>query len=158
MFPQRPVPAATIYLYVEHLTDLPEAQVEAAVATLVCTYEWFPTLRAIREAVAENTLGLPSQDQALVQVERLIEWGRLDEGSRPAAPTLHPAVREALDHVGGFYAFRGADEPTIVRAQFLKLYASIRERQIKAVQVRTIPAPQLGSITAGQLTTGLRPV
>lgn len=127
-----------IEIYERHLADLDPSTLEAAVEEIINTKTSFPTIREIRETAAEIQLALPRENEALAQVERRILWRQQDELSRGPSPEVHPAVKEALDHVGGFFAFRSAEKPDVVRGQFLRLYREIREQQVDAA-LRTRP-------------------
>lgn len=133
-FPLQKVTTKNFEAYVRDLSDLPTETLGEAVKQLIRTSEFFPTIRAIRETAAEITLDLPSEDQALSQVQQRISWASRDETSRGDPPPIHPEVRAALEHVGGFFAFRSTPEPSIVRGQFLRIYRETRARLILDVQ------------------------
>lgn len=137
-FPQSKIEAATLEVYAERLVDIPLPVLEQAVERMMDTGTWFPTLAAIRSAAAEIMTDTPTEDEALAAVEDIISWARLPEDQRGPRPALHPVARKALDHVGGFYAFKNT-EPAIIRGQFLRLYRDLRAREILAVQVRDLP-------------------
>lgn len=135
-FPRNALRPGTLEVYVRELDDLPVDALEPAVRELIRTSEFFPTIRAIRATAAELMLELPYEDDALSQVEARLRWAREPEEERePDGPEIHALVKEALDHVGGFYAFRSAEQPAVVRGQFLKLYREMRERAVYDVQV-----------------------
>lgn len=134
-FPRQEVNPRTLELYADDLSDIPLPTLGAAVKTLRRTSEFFPTIRAIREVAAEITLDLPNEDEALSQIERRLSWRHEDELTRSDPPPVHQDVKRALDHVGGFFAFRSTDDPSIVRGQFLRMY-----REIRAGRVRTLQA------------------
>lgn len=134
-WPREQLQPETVAIYADDLSDIPTQIVGEAVRVLRRTSEFFPTIRAIREAAAEVALALPSEDEALRQVGARIAWGKLSDAGRRPVPDVHPDVRDALDHVGGYYAFRTATEPTIVRGQFLKIYREIRAGRIRAAQI-----------------------
>lgn len=118
-------------LYARELADLPPGLLEEAVRDLIRTERWFPTIAAIRERTAERALALPEEAGALAQVEERMRWGRLDDSERPAEPPeVHPLVRAAVDHVGGFHAFRETQEAAVLRGQFGRLYREMRARAI----------------------------
>lgn len=138
MFPHSKATPETIVGYARRLDDLPPSVLEQAVERLIDTSERFPTLRAIREAAAEITLDLPDEEAALAQVEARMAYARQAnfEMSEAKRPPLHPLVARAVDHVGGFYAIRTADEPAVVRGQMLRLYRAERAAAIMGAQVR----------------------
>lgn len=139
-FTRQPVTTQTLQVYLRELEDVPADELEVAVRFLIRTSEWFPTLRAIRERVAEQRLDLPDESTALAQVAARMAWARTDEDDRdPDPPELHPAVREALDLVGGFAAFRAAEEPGVIRGQFARYYRERRGEAVQRVQAGTLP-------------------
>jgi hypothetical protein len=128
----------TLRVYLRELDDIPLAVLEQTVRELIRTSEFFPTVRAIREAAAERTLNLPGEEEALAQIEARIRWAREDEETRGDPPSVHPLVVRALEHVGGFHGYRSADEPGVVRGQFLRLYRDLRGRAIHDAKVGAI--------------------
>lgn len=132
-FPNQTIERETVRIYVEELSDLPPDILEAGIRHLLRTNEgFFPSIAAIRRASAEVVLRLPSEDEALSQVEQRIAWGK---GKQGPPPTVHGDVGRALNHIGGYYTFKTAAEPSIVRSQFLKTYREIRQSRIRAIQI-----------------------
>lgn len=139
-FPRQPVTEGTLRVYVRELEDVPADLLEDAVRVLIRTAEFFPTVRAVRETVAERTLALPSEADALSQVEARIRWGRDGDGD---PPHVHALVRDALDHVGGWPSFRAAEKAEVVRGQFLRLYRGLRAEAVRDHQVAGLaPGPR----------------
>jgi hypothetical protein len=68
--------------------------------------------------VAEETLGLPSPEEA---------WDIALSGSLRAAP---PEVQAAAESVGGRFTILHSDNPTTVRAQFLRSYGERRRNTL----------------------------
>jgi hypothetical protein len=152
-FPRQAVLDGTLRVYLRELADVPAAALDEAVRSLIRTSEFFPTVRAIREAVAERSLQIPHEAAALEQVHARIAWGREDEAARVGdPPPIHPLVRDALDHVGGFAAFRGASEPGVLRGQFLRLY-----RELRADAVRNAQLGDLAALAPGEQQRTLSP-
>lgn len=141
-FPREKVTSQRLELLVSELADLQAEAVAAAVTETIRKSEFFPTIAALRKAAAEFMLGLPSEPAALAQVEARLAWARKPEAERGEPPEVHPLVREALDQVGGWHAFRAVEEATIVRGQFLRLFRELRATTIHEVQVGRI---ELGS-------------
>lgn len=137
-YPGKAIHGDTVRVYVRELSDVPPAILEEAVRALIRTSEWFPSVAAIRQAVAERTLALPSEAEALAQVSARSRWARQDEDERGDRPDVHPLVREALDQVGGWFAFRSADEPGVVRGQFLRLYKELRAAALADARLGTL--------------------
>lgn len=125
-------------MYGRMLKDIPLDVVTAAVYGLIKRSRFMPSIADITEECAEISLRLPREAEALAQLEARMAWGREREGE---PPEIHPLVRTALEHVGGYHAFRSTDNPAVVRGQFLKLYRDLRGSTIRDYQ--TAPAPQL---------------
>lgn len=135
-----PRPAAG--LYVEKLGDLPAGALEFAVNEVICTEtRYFPSIGLLRSIAASHTLALPSPTGALAQIQDRITWAHTDEDTRGDAPLVHPTVKQALDLVGGFAAFRTAEESTIIRGQFLRLYKELREDTIHEATAGRLALP-----------------
>jgi hypothetical protein len=113
-FPGRAFPDATAELYGRLLADLDQAAVNRAVERLLKGDDFLPTIHRIRREVAEEALALPSSEEA---------WDMCLRGDMRRCP---PEVREAMDAVGGRWAILRSDNPTTVRAQFLKSYLERR--------------------------------
>lgn len=138
-FPRQKVSVDTFRVYLRNLADVPPGLLSEAAVVLTRSSEFFPTIAAIRETVAEIALDLPSEAEALSQVARRVEWGRSSEDLDPAtAPDVHPLVLETVQRVGGFFAFRTADEPGVVRGQFGRLYRAERTAALRGCQVGEI--------------------
>jgi hypothetical protein len=118
-FPQVEVRGETAPTYVRYLLDLAKAAAEEAIEELILTSPSFPTIAAIRRRVMEGTLGLPSAAETWVAV-----------GARDRQGELHALAKEARELVGGAWAIRTSDNPSITRAQFLKVYDELRERAL----------------------------
>lgn len=136
------MPEPTFKLYLRELSDLDPADVDAACRECMRTDEWFPTVARIRKLATERRLALPSEVEALEQVEQRIAWARLPDDERPdEAPQLHPLVKQSLDLVGGGFAFRSARDPSVIRGQFLRLFRESREASMRSAIVAQAALP-----------------
>jgi hypothetical protein len=117
-YPGKGFPDQTVELYGRMLADLDPAAVTRAVERLIYGSDFLPTIHAIRREVAEETLALPMAEQA---------WDIALHGNLRGAP---PEVRAAVDSVGGRWALLYSDNPTTVRAQFLRSYNERRRTTI----------------------------
>lgn len=141
-FPRQQLSPQTVAIYVRELADLPADVLENAVRELIRTRDFPPSINEIRTACAERMLDLPADGDALAQIDARILWGRTDEAARPVAPpAVHPLVKECLDHVGGFYAYKTAEKPEVTRAQFLRLYRDARERLVREAKLGQVALP-----------------
>lgn len=138
-FPQRKIERETLVVYMNNLADLPPEAVVDACIVLTRVSEFFPSIHAIRNTVAESLLALPSETEALAQV------------NPHAVLRTHPLVREALEMVGGRHAFRVSDEPTVIRGQFLRHYRELRAARIQEAIIGDValgPGTPLRELTA----------
>jgi hypothetical protein len=117
-YPGKGFPDKTVELYGRMLGDLDPGAVTRAVERLIYGSEFLPTIHAIRREVAEEALGLPTPEEA---------WDIALTGSLLQAA---PEVRNAVDAVGGRWALLHSDNPTTVRAQFLKSYGERRRNAV----------------------------
>ena len=117
-FPGRAFPDTTAELYGRLLADLDGAAVNRAVERLLKGDDFLPTIHRIRVEVAEEALALPSLEEA---------WDMCFRGELRHCP---PEVREALEAVGGRWAILRSENPSTVRAQFLRSYKERRENVV----------------------------
>lgn len=129
-YPRSNFPDRTIQLYGAALGSLPDDAVVAAVNELIQTSEFLPTIAAIKRAVAEREMRLPSAEDA---------WEIAERGSLRNAPE---PVRRAAEHVGGRWQILNSENPTTVRAQFLRAYDGLRERALTAYVLGEDPFPK----------------
>lgn len=135
-YPREKLPDKTLKLYIRTLADLPVDVLEEAIWEIVATLKYMPTIAVIRAVACERILALPTEEEALGQVDALM--ASRASGSPQDAPALHPLTREAVDLVGGFQAFREARNPGAQRQSFLGIYRRLRERRLTETQ--TAPA------------------
>jgi len=131
-YPKERVTETTLGAYIRALDDIDEDLLSAACARLVKTSEWFPTIATIRGIAAEMMTPLPTPEEALRQVQAVVEWGRTRYTETP--PRVDPLVDRAVRDLGGYHTFRTTDQPGILTAQFLKLYREMREGRVKEIQ------------------------
>lgn len=132
-WPDRPVPPQTLALYARELSDVPDDVLTAVVRELIRTEQFFPRLATILAACAEYVLHLPSEAEALDQIEARIAWGH--NGRVPPSPAVAALVAAALDKVGGYAAWRTAEKPHLLRSQFLSIYRAMRAAETKRLAV-----------------------
>lgn len=128
---------AAMRMYLSELNDIPPGLLERALHQIVRTKLFFPKVSEIREVAAELALNLPTEADALDQIEARMRWARLPDEARGEGPTLDPLVLKALDHVGGFYSFKTSENPVAIRGQFMRLYRDLRTHTLQEAQVGT---------------------
>lgn len=132
-FPGKAFPDSTAEMYGRMLADLDPDAVMRAVERLIKGSEFMPTIHSIRKEVAEETLALPTPEQA---------WDIVLRGDLKSAA---PEVKAASLAAGGRVAILHSDSPTTVRAQFLKSYAERRRTTIEVFMGSRPALPQGGS-------------
>jgi hypothetical protein len=121
-----PISEATAEVYEAMLADLPFAATQAAVARLVATSKWFPTVAEIREAV--------------VAVER--------GAVRSGVEAWGDVVTECVELTGWRGLCLGENEAAD-RAKFVQLYDALAARDRTDAQAgRALPAPTRGLLEA----------
>ena len=118
-YPQVALRDGTAAAYVRYLVDLDADAVEAAIEELILTDRALPTIASIRRHVVEGKAGLPTAIEA---------WAALNAHQRPGE--LHELAKQARELLGGSWAIRTADNPSITRAQYVKVYDELRERAL----------------------------
>jgi hypothetical protein len=111
--------------YRRRLTDLDHAAAAAAVDALILDSEEFPTIAAIRRQVIEAEVTIPTGIEA---------YARIFDRSADAAD-MHPFVKHVVKVFGGSYSIRNHENPSIIRAQFLKTYDDLREQELRRANV-----------------------
>lgn len=145
-YPREHVNPNNIAVYLSKLSDVPPHLLADVIHDLICTGDRFPTIAQIKAACAEQATRLPTETEALTEIESRLRWRRQPEDTRGAPPAVTPEVAEALAHVGGYAAFKDADEPTIIRGQFARYYREIRAARVRRSQVGARPSlPELGA-------------
>lgn len=114
-------------MYGRMLSDLEPGAVIRAVERLVKGSEFLPKVATIRREVAEESLSLPSAEEA---------WDIVQHGD---VRRSIPEIRAACDAVGGRRAILLTENLSIVRAQFLKSYEARREATVQAFTGARIP-------------------
>jgi hypothetical protein len=127
--------------YVSYLSDIPLPVLENGIDTLICTRteDRLPTIGMIRSVCAELVSGLPTEAEALRQIDDRIFWARAREGD---CPRPHPLVAEALRQIGGINVLTHSEQPAITRAQFARIYRDLRAAEITALQAPHALTPQ----------------
>lgn len=116
--------------YERELADVPaQVLVKAVRSILRQPGEWLPTVGDVRARCVELMLDLPSEREAARQVDARIQWARSGRGGE--CPSVHPLVREAVAHVGGWHTLKSSDRPEVVRGQMLRFYREARQAEIR---------------------------
>lgn len=129
------------------LADLPFEAAQQAVLRLVRTHTFRPSIAEIRQAVLELVDPLPTTEEA---------WEEARNAARTFSPYhggvlhewSHPLIEQAA-RVVGIETMAYSEEPTVVAAQFRRVYENLRERaQIRRQQeVFRLPSPSGPALT-----------
>jgi hypothetical protein len=129
-FPRVEAGPETRRAYVAALQDVPLPLLRDSIRDLIRSSRYLPTIRDIRERVAERGFDLPGPFEAWEQIV-----------ARPPRPLPEP-VRRALNMVGGSWEVRNTTTPGLLRRDFIAAYQEIRAALINEV-VLGMGAPQL---------------
>lgn len=138
-FPSKGVTPATLAIYLEDLSDLPEPLVCGAIKHLRRTATFLPSIGEIRMLVAESVSGLPSEEEAWRQVRKAL--GDSVPGQDTSAwDRVHPLVNECVKTVGT-YPLRHDDAIGTAQRHFRTAYRERREIAVKDMAAGTLPLP-----------------
>jgi hypothetical protein len=126
-YPEARITDETSAFYARYLTDLDARAASEAVDDLILDSSTLPTIAEIRRMVIEKDVDLPTALEAWASIV-----GKRS-GAEPTEPA--PLVREVCNLFGGSYTIRNSDQPTIMRAQFLKAYAERRDEELRRQNV-----------------------
>jgi hypothetical protein len=133
-YPEVALREETVSTYVRFLVDLEHAPAEEAIEDLIATAVTMPTVAAIRRQVINEELKLPSAAEA---------WISINDTTR--GEELHDLAKEARELLGGSWAIRTSDQPSITRAQYLKIYEELREKALQQANRRSRRGQAIGS-------------
>lgn len=115
-------------VYLIGIGDLTDTQIETATMTCLQTKKFMPTIAELRETVTTIDVDTAGEAWAAIinQVQTVGAWGE---------PWLTRSQRKAVDALGGWKAVCASEQPDILRAHFLKIYAQTSERDAKEAQL-----------------------
>lgn len=135
-WPRTEFSETTIVVYAEALADLPVERVEAAIATLVRTSEWLPTVAKIRAEAAVSHRTFAEAEWLLVQAE--VRRVGIDVGGREfiaggkryrtvGATFVSPITAEAVATIGWRAICEADPASTAMRETFVRTWSKIAE-------------------------------
>lgn len=143
LWPSSKWEVATIKAGEHLLLDLPAQAVLAAVRQLAAEGERFaPNPGQVRRRAVELTApAIPSADEALAEVyEQMAKVG-----SYGTPEWSHPAIKAAVDAMGGWWGLCRSEDTMADRAHFLKIYGSVEHRH----QNEQLVAPTVTELLKG---------
>lgn len=134
--------------YTVMLEDIPFELAKQAVAKLIKTSKWLPTIAEIREAALELVDPLPPVDLAYEEARQAAR------SFTPYAPGSyefsHPLIRKAVDIIG-LETLAYSEQPSIVAAQFRSVYERLREAESARRREQPIlPGPEYKALGAAR--------
>ena len=124
-FPNREIPAATVKIYVNHLSSVPAHLLATAVDELIQASVFFPTIAELRKAAAQAKLGnVPSAEEAWSEV--LAEMRSAGLQCKPEFS--HRAIKRAVQDVGGWRYLCSSGSLNFERTYFLKTFEDLVRR------------------------------
>jgi hypothetical protein len=146
---------ANVRIYARSLTAFELAEGQRAVARLIVTSTFFPSIAEIRRSIAEERLGLPEPELAweIVRAGPALPDETFpdenDSDARWAAAQawrigLPVAIKRAYADIGGRGALTHTDNMEVLRAQFMRLYEAFREEEITTCV--TVDLPRLSIV------------
>lgn len=155
-YPAAKITDETAMLYAHFLADLDPDVAKAAVARVISTSTFWPSIAELRKAAAELQDRLPEPEEAWEEVLR--EANRCGDWDTPRFS--HPLIERAVRAVG-FRAIQYSEALGVERAHFLRVYEALRtramqERQLspQARELVSRVAAQLGAPATPRLPTG----
>jgi hypothetical protein len=128
-YPDSATTPDTRALFTRYLSDLDANAAETAIEELILDSTALPTIAHIRRSVIEHDSGLPT---ALEAYREVVQFKAGDE--------MHPLVLEVCRLLGGSWTIKNSEEPTIMRAQFLKAYGERRDQELRGMNARRFRA------------------
>jgi hypothetical protein len=122
-FPAVTLSPESVEKYTSFLKDLPYEETADTLDEITASSTRFPTIADIRRPIIEAAIGIPTPEEAYASI--------FEKGE------LYPLVKVVRDRLGGPYAFRAADEPGLLRHNFLKAYEEARERELRDANARS---------------------
>jgi hypothetical protein len=144
-YPRQDFPDRSARLYGTMLADMDDTLVVAAVQRLIRRSTFLPSIAEIRREVMEYVLCLPTPQEAWAMVTRPETEGQL--------PTV---VLASLQALGGRWAIRVSDAPSVMRSQFLRDYEARREAAMTSAvgaDPAGLPSPTMAALPASTSIT-----
>ena len=147
-----------VLLWYELLGDVDFGVAQVALKKLMLESNFPPSLAEMRRAIAEVTTPEAERleaGEAWAQVRQAIRWfGYYRE--LEALESLSPVIAEAVKAIG-WQEICATEEAEIVRAQFMRVYESIRKRHMEKALLPKPLQDQIRALGAGQVLKALPP-
>lgn len=133
--------AERVKAYAWGLRDINPDDLEQAVALSIRSSRYPPTVSDLRTIVATLRLNHPGAGEALELVEAAV--------ANNTTRRLPVPARRALDALGGSWAWKTTDVPSVLRGQFLRLYEEFSRTETQAIIRGSIEPPTAKEIERG---------
>jgi DNA-binding protein Fis len=124
-FPQTSLRDTTRGTYEKYFRDLDFAAASDAVDLAIATEVELPTIGQIRRTVIGRRLALPSALEAYSSV--------VDPDKE-----TDPLARRVANLFGGTFNIKNADNPGVIRSQFMKTYDEFREDELREANLASL--------------------
>jgi len=142
--PRQTIEPPTMKLYCQMLADLEYVSAAEAVAHLIATCKYFPTVAEIRTCATERATGMLDAGDAWAEVQRKVATYGFHRAMAEGPPAWsNAAVEKAVTALGGFARFCQSEEPEgVLRGQFFKVFDAARSRVVVERNVSgVLPGP-----------------
>ena len=165
-FMRPPMNEKTMQIYEAMLLDLEHDAAKRAVARLISTSKWLPTIAEIRTVATEaehgaRRLGMEAWGdvlQAIQQVGFITTLGPTPEQDKLPRPNFEDRlVAQCVQIMGGWMSFQDLSDEMSIRSKFCGLYDGLAERErqnLVAGPALALPAPQGGQARQLQAVPG----
>lgn len=129
-YPNVPAPAATMKLYVEMLSDIPDDVLAMGTRHVISRHKYntWPTIAEIRETCIDLQTGAANYQNAYDAWESVIKAIRRNGYMRRPVFEANPLIDKAIDAVGGWRLLCLSEDVTADRSRFIQAYESFFKR------------------------------
>lgn len=95
--------------------------------------DWPPSVKNLRDTIAETVLGIPNADEAWNHLQRWLRAGYPGmPDNRPPLPSL---TAQACRDIGGTSMIRNSEKPEAIRQRFTERYNRLRREHVDTADV-----------------------
>ncbi len=131
-YPRQVFEPDTIAIYTRMLNDIPYDIAQHAIHNLVSTSVFLPSIAEIRKAAAEYGCRIPNVDDAQIETHGIVS--RASFYDRNGVEWSNKLLAKAVEVMGGLYEMGGNEQPERMWAEWRRIYAGLREREITRLQ------------------------
>ena len=125
---QKPLTADQVAVWYSFFENDSLIEFKKAVQKLAVSTKFFPSIAELKEAIAEDAVGMLSADQAWDKVLYAVrKYGWCN--AKAAMESLPPAAQLTVNHLGGFQRICEAEDLEWTRKDFMKAYDVNKHRE-----------------------------